>query len=259
MRLALAIPAALLVALLLLPVLALWWRGLPSMLAGGLLLPEAVAALGVSLRSTAVAVAVIMVLATPTALLLARTGNRGRGWRLLEAMLDLPVVLPPVVAGLGLLFAFGRNGLLGPGLAWFGLELAFSFWAVVLAQVFTASPYYLRAARAGFAAIDPELLAAAALDGATPWQAFWRLRWPLAWPFIAEGLVLATTRALGEFGATVLFAGSLVGQTRTMTLAVYTALEGSLESALALALLMTVLAFVALAMFRVLSDTKNHR
>jgi molybdate transport system permease protein len=254
MRFVFVAAAVLLSALLLLPVLALLWRGAVALGAGGLASSEALAALAVSARLTTLALLLIVLLATPTAWLLARPkAALAPAWRLLEALLDLPVVLPPVVAGLGLLFAFGRNGLLGPGLSWLGLELAFSPAAVVLAQVFTSAPYYLRSARAGFASLDPELLAAAQVDGANGWQSFRHVTWPLAWPFLAEGLVLASARAIGEFGATVLFAGSLAGQTRTVSLAVYSALEGDLNSALALALLLTLVAFGLLAAFRLLA------
>ena len=126
-------------------------------------------------------------------------------------LIDLPVVLPPVVAGVGLLLVFGRRGVLGGPLSDLGLDLAFTTSAVVMAQLFVASPFYIRALKLGFSSVPGELEAAALIDGADRWSAFWRITWPLTLPAFAEGLVLAWARALGEFGATIVFAGSLAG------------------------------------------------
>ena len=239
----------LMVAFLLLPVLVILIRGAQSGLAGALSSPAVLAALRVSATTTATTLALAVLLGTPVAYLMARTEFPGKP--VLDALLDLPVVLPPVVAGLGLLLTFGRNGLLGPGLQLAGLELAFSPAAVVMAQLFVAGPYFIRAATAGFQAVEADAVNAALVDGASAAQAFRFVTWPLAWPALLEGMVLAWTRALGEFGATVLFAGSLEGRTRTMTLAVYGALEGDVDAALVLSGLMALVAFAVLFAFRV--------
>ncbi len=242
-------------AFLLLPVVVIVARGAQGVLAGGLTNSAVLSALWVSAWTTLVTVLVAVALGTPLAYVLARRDFFGKPF--LDALLDLPIVLPPVVAGLGLLLAFGRNGVLGPGLQLAGLELAFSPAAVVLAQVFVAGPYFVRAARVGFAGVDAELIHAALMDGATPAQAFWRVTWPLSRAAILEGVVLTWTRALGEFGATILFAGSLEGRTRTVTLGIYSALESDLDAALTLAGLMAVLAFVLLFALRRLGSARH--
>ena len=241
----------LLAAFLLLPTAVLLLRGLTRQFFPTLLSPAVQDAVRVSLSTTGCTLLMVLTFVTPTAYLLAR--SRFRGKALLETLLDLPIVLPPVVAGLGLLLTFGRNGLLGPPLALAGISLAFSPAAVVLAQVFTAAPYYLRTARAGFASIDPDIEAAAATDGASGWQVFRHVTLPLASAFLLEGLVLAWARALGEFGATILFAGSLAGTTRTITLAIYSALESDLGPALVLSAVMVVVASLVLLTVRLLA------
>lgn len=244
----LAFFAALLAAFLLLPVLLILVQGLSG--AGRAALAEAAVreALGLSLLTTGLTALCLVGFVTPVAWLLARSAFPGK--RLLEALLDLPTVLPPVVAGLGLLLVFGRNGLLGPPLEIVGIELAFSTAAVVLAQLFVAAPLYLRAAKTGFMAASRGAEEAARSCGATPWQSFWRVTLPLAWPFLLEGLALAWGRALGEFGATMLFAGSLAGRTRTMPLAIYSALESDIGPALLLSALLSLVAFGLLWLVR---------
>ncbi|GGN37529.1 molybdenum ABC transporter permease [Deinococcus daejeonensis] len=246
---------ALFAAFLLLPTLALLSRSLGADFWVTLRSPAVLDALRVSLWTTGVTLLVTVVTGTPLAFLLARREFPGRA--LLDALLDLPVVLPPVVAGLGLLLTFGRGGLLGPGLELAGVSLAFSPAAVVLAQLFTAAPFYLRAAKAGFAAVDRDAEAAALTDGAGRWAAFRFITWPLAFPFLLEGLVLTWARALGEFGATILFAGSLQGRTRTVTLAIYGALDSDLGPALVLSAVMVVVAFSVLLAVRVLAARRD--
>jgi molybdate transport system permease protein len=241
--------AGVLIVFLLLPTLVILARGAQSGLAGALSSPTVLAALRVSAVTTGITIVITIILGTPVAYLLARHEFPGK--RVLDALLDLPIVLPPVVAGLGLLLTFGRNGLLGPGIQLANLEIAFSPAAVVMAQTFVAAPYFVRAARAGFQGVDIDLIRAALVDGASRLQAFRLVTWPLAWPALLEGIVLAWARALGEFGATILFAGSLEGRTRTMTLAVYGALESDVDAALVLSGLMALIAFVILFGFRV--------
>lgn len=241
----------LLVGFLLLPVAALLLRGLTPALLSTLISPVVLDALSVSLLTTTLTLLLTLLLVTPVAWLLARYDFPGKA--VLDTLLDLPIVLPPVVAGLGLLLAFGRQGLLGPPLALAGIQLPFTTAAVVLAQLFVSAPYYLRAAKAGFSAVDPDVEAAASIDGASRRAVFRHVTWPLAFPFLLEGLILTWARALGEFGATILFAGSLQGRTRTVTLAIYAALESDLGPALILSAVMVLLAFGLLLAVRLLS------
>jgi molybdate transport system permease protein len=240
-----------LLVLLLVPSLVLLARGVAEGLGGALGDPVVIDALRVSLVTTFTTLALAVLLGTPVAYVLARVPFPGRG--VVDALLDLPIVLPPVVAGVGLLLTFGRQGLLGAPLELAGISIAFTPAAVVLAQLFVATPFYLRAAKAGFMAVDREVEWAARTDGASPWQVFRAVTWPLAFPFLLEGMVLAWARALGEFGATILFAGSLAGRTRTMTLAIYSALESDLRPALVLSAVMVVFAFALLYAFRTLA------
>jgi molybdate transport system permease protein len=237
-----------LIALLGLPTAVLLWRAVQPEALQTLLAPAAAEALHLSLLTTGLSMGVTVLLGTPLAYLLARYRFRGR--RLLDALVDLPVVLPPVVAGVALLLVFGRNGVIGGPLDALGVPLAFTTAAVVLAQTFVASPFFVRTLKVGLAAVPRELEAAALTDGANRWQAFWRVTLPLASGAFLEGLVLAWARALGEFGATIVFAGSLAGRTRTLPLAIYAALERDLDAAVALAGVLTVAALGLFLVFR---------
>jgi len=244
--------AALLVLFLALPLVALVWRAAteasgPASGAGEVLNQ----ALLLSLATSALSLAIILALGTPLAYLLAR--RRFRGARLVETLVDLPIVLPPAVAGLALLMAFGRRGLFGRWLDDAGIALVFTTSAVVLAQLFVATPFYVRAARGGFARIDSDLEDAAASLGASPFQLFWRVTLPLARPILGAGAVLAWARALGEFGATILFAGNVPGVTQTMPLAIYGQYNaGDLRGALLLSLVLLMVALLTLLAVRLL-------
>jgi len=240
---------------LLLPTVVLLLRGLTVQFWPTLASRAVTDALRVSLLTTGVTLLLTVLLVTPVAYLLARYRFPGR--TVLDTLLDLPIVLPPVVAGVGLLLTFGRAGLLGPPLELAGISLAFSPAAVVIAQLFTSAPFYLRTAKAGFGAVDRDAESAARTDGADGWAVFRFITWPLAFPFLLEGLVLTWARALGEFGATVLFAGSLQGNTRTITLAIYSALESDLAPALALSAVMVLLSFGVLLAVRLLAAGRN--
>ena len=172
--------------------------------------------------------------------------------RVIDTFVELPIVLPPVVAGVAMLMAFGRNGLLGPALSAIGVTLPFTTAAVIFAQVFVAAPFYIRAARIGFAGVDPTYEEVSQTLGVSPWATFWRLTLPVAWPSLLTGLTLAWARAVSEFGATIMFAGNLTGRTQTMPLAIMTAMESSLGSALALAVLLLAMSALALAALSVL-------
>jgi molybdate transport system permease protein len=242
------IPAALLTAFLALPVLALAGRSF----AGGRL-ADAIGrpawdALVLSLFTTGVTVTVAVLLGTPLALVLARRAFPGRA--LVEVIVDLPIVLPPSVAGLALLFAFGRRGVLGAPLSALGIEIPFTTLAVIVAQLFVAAPLYVRAARAGFATVDRSLEDAARVDGAGEVTVFRTVTAPLAGSALAAGLVLAWARAMGEFGATIMFAGNLAGVTQTLPLVVYGEFQSSLDSSVAAAFILVVVAFAVLGAVR---------
>jgi molybdate transport system permease protein len=207
-------------------------------------------ALELSLRTTLVSLGIVLLLGTPLAYLLGRHEFRGK--RLLETLIDLPIVLPPAVAGLALLMAFGRRGLLGEYLdQHFGITIGFTTTAVILAQIFVASPFYVRTARSGFARYDRGMEEAAADLGASPLRVLSTVTLPLARPAIGAGAVLAWARALGEFGATIMFAGSIAGRTETMPLAVYGRYEaGDLDTALLLSLILVSCAMLVLLSVR---------
>lgn len=236
-------------ALVLLPVLAIVTRALGPGALSRFLSPGGFEALRLSLLTTSISLGLTVVLGTPTALVLAR--GRFRGLRLFDAVVDLPIVLPPVVAGVGLLLVFGSSGWLGAPLRQLGVRLPFTTAAVVLAQLFVASPYYVRALKAGFRAVPERLEGVSLTLGKGRAETFWRVTLPLALPHLVEGAVMAWARALGEFGATIVFAGSLAGRTRTLPLAIYAALERDLGSATTLAALLAGAAFLILIAFRV--------
>jgi len=204
--------------------------------------------LRLSFLTTTTSLILIVIFGTPTAYVLARRRFPGR--RLLDAIVDLPIVLPPAVGGLGLLMAFGRRGLLGQYLDDLGISLAFTVWAVIMAQSFVAAPFYIRTAKAGFESIDQELEAVARTLGSSPIGTFWRVSVPLARPALIAGAVMAWARALGEFGATIMFAGSLAGKTQTMPLTIYRSLETGLDVPLALATMLIGISLVVLLIFR---------
>ena len=180
---------------------------------------------------------IVVVLGTPLAYFLAR--RTFPGMQLVDTLVDLPIVLPPAVAGIALLMAFGRYGLIGQWLTPFGITIGFTSIAVVMAQVFTAAPFFVRATRAGFARVDRDMEDAASDLGAPPERVFQTVTLPMAMPSLAAGIVLAWARALGEFGATIMFAGNFPGMTQTMPLAIYSRFgAGDLSSALLLSLVL---------------------
>jgi molybdate transport system permease protein len=228
------VATALVVALtfLLLPLLAIFLRISPAELVGQFGSDVAVDALLVSLKTSAIAHVFILVVGTPAAYALAQRRFRGRS--LAIALVELPLVLPPAVAGIALLAAFGRSGLLGGSLSALGISIPFTQVAVVLAVVFVASPFYVRQAIAAFAAVDPALLDASRTLGARPFTTFRRVVLPLAAAGLGAGSALAWARGLGEFGATIMFAGSLQGRTQTLPLAIYAQLARDFDVALAI-------------------------
>jgi molybdate transport system permease protein len=240
--------AGLLATFLVAPVAWLLWLAATGSLGAALANPSVLDALWLSLATTAASLAVVIGLGTPLAWVLAR--HSGRLSRLVATAIDLPLVLPPAVAGLALLLLLGRRGPLGSLLDQAGVSIAFSTLAVVLAQTFVAAPFYVRAVRAGFVAIGHEVRDAAQIDGADEWQVFRHIGIPLATTAVATGAVLAWARALGEFGATILFAGNLPGVTQTLPLEVYSAFQTNLDSAIAAAAILVIAAALVLGGLR---------
>jgi molybdate transport system permease protein len=230
-----------LLAFLALPFVALLLRVSPARLLSRLGEPVVLDALRLSLLTSLSATALVVALGLPTAYLLATREFPGK--RVVEVLVDLPMVMPPTVAGFALLMAFGRAGLAGRALHVLGLSLPFTTAAVVVAQVFMAVPFFVGPARAGIAGVDRRLLDAAATLRASEAFAFVRVVLPLALPSITAGVAMSAARALGEFGATITFAGNLPGATQTMPLAVYVALQSDLDAAVLLSVLLLVMAF----------------
>ena len=210
----------------------------------------AMTALRLSFFTSIISMAVVVLLGTPFAYLLARSDSL---WaRVVDSLVELPLVLPPVVAGVAMLMAFGRGGLIGPGLEGLGIIIPFTTLAVVFAQIFVASPFFIRSAKLGFQSVAKDYEDLAQTLGSSPWRTFFRVTLPLAGPAMFTGLGLAWARALSEFGATMMFAGNLTGETQTMPLAIMTAMETSLDSALALSVMLlagSVLVLVLLGLF----------
>ena len=250
----LAVP---MLGLLVLPVLALVLATTPADLAAGLRHPLFAPALWLSARTSIIALIVILAAGTPLAWWLAAA--RAGPTRAVELLMRLPIVIPPAVVGIGLLATFGRSGVLGPLLQALGLQVPFSAAAVVLAQVVVAAPFYVQSAAAAFRRVDADLLIVARTLGQRPAGAFLRVTLPLAMPGLIGGASLAWARALGEFGATLLFAGNLPGVTQTMPLAIYTALESDVRIARALSLALAVLGLALLLALRLLPEIRTRR
>jgi molybdate transport system permease protein len=237
------------VVFLVLPLAGLLIRaGSAASLVGILSKPIVVESLRLSLIATLIVLGVTLLLGSPLALVLAR--RKGPLVTAVDTLVDLPIVLPPAVAGLALLLTFGRRGVFGIPLQAIGIELPFTTIAVVLAGIFVAAPFYIRAARSGFLAVPREIEEAARVEGASNWQLFRLVTAPLASPALLGGAVLCWARALGEFGATIMFAGSFQGRTQTMPLAIYAALESDLDAAIGLSVLLLAVSFVLLVLFR---------
>jgi molybdate transport system permease protein len=242
--------AAVALAFLVLPIAAIFLRVPPGELLHQLTTPVVTDALIVSAKTSAIAQVLILLFGTPLAYLLASRRFRGHG--LLVTLVELPLVLPPAVAGLGLLALFGRAGLLGTG-------IPFTQTAVVLAVAFVASPLYIRTAIAAFEAVDPNLVAASRTLGAGPVRTFFRVVLPLARGGLAAGEALAFARGLGEFGATIMFAGSLQGVTQTLPLAIYEAFAIDFDTALALGALLVVVSALLLVVLKLVLSWQPSR
>ena len=242
------LPGLLLIFLLGLPLVALVLRAAGRNFFNYALSDTALHALRLSLITSLISISLTLLAGTPLAYILARWDFPGRG--LLELLIDLPVVLPPSVAGLALLIAFGRQGIFGSWLRPLGISLPFTTAAVIIAQTFVSAPLYVRSARLGFAGIDQQLEEAAHVEGATPWQLFSQIMLPLASRALISGAIMAWTRALGEFGATILFAGNLEGVTQTMPLAIYLGFERNLDVAVVLSVVLVLFSLIMLGVMR---------
>lgn len=241
---ALAVATVLSLGFLLLPIVAIFTELSLGEMRDGLSSDVTRDALRVTAETNLIAMALIVLFGTPTAYLLATRHFRGRA--LLVTVVELPLVLPPAVAGIGLLAAFGRLGLLGGTFEALGVEIAFTKISVVLAVTFVASPFYVRTAVAAFEAVDPDLVAASRTLGAGPARTFARIALPLASGGLGAGAALAFARGLGEFGATIMFAGSLQGVTQTLSLAVYQEFDVDFDNALAIGALLVVVSALVL-------------
>lgn len=244
--------AALFALFLALPVLTLVARAiLDGSLRVAIASPVVLESLWLSLVTTAVSMVITVSLGVPLAFTLARRRFRGKG--LIEAVVDLPIVLPPSVAGLALLLVFGRRGLLSAPFEILGISVPFTTVAVIIAQVFVSAPFLIRSARAGISGVDRDLEDAARVDGASEQQLFRSITVPLASASLAAGLVMSWARALGEFGATIMFAGNVAGRTQTLPLVVYSEFQGGeLDASIAAAAILVLAAFGVLVAVRVL-------
>jgi len=242
-RLVVFLLAALLWLLLFLPSVALIWRTFSFEVFSSAINPAIFSSVWLSLRTTLISMLVILILGTPLAYIFAHTHFPLK--RFMMLFIEMPIVIPPVIAGLALLSTFGRFGLLGGTLSALNMEIPFTTAAVIIAQVFVSAPFYIRAAQASFSAIDQEIQEAAAVDGANHWVTFWKIILPISLNSLFVGLMLSWARALGEFGATILFAGNLQGRTQTMPLLIYSRLESDLGGAYLTALILLAFAFIS--------------
>ena len=243
-----ALLAAVLVLLLTIPLVALALSASPTDIRAGVASPLFGSALWLSLRTTIASLVIIVLTGTPLAWWIATSPSRLA--RVIEVITDLPIVIPPAVIGVALLQAFGRRGLLGPVLSGAGLDVPFTERAVLLAQIVVSAPFFVQAAANAFRRIDIDMLIVARSLGASPTAAFFRVAVPVALPGLVVGASLAWARALGEFGATLLFAGNLTGRTQTMPLAILTALESDVRLAVVFSLVLAAMGTLVLVGLR---------
>ncbi|MHB1126495.1 MAG: ABC transporter permease [Bacillota bacterium] len=233
-----------------LPLAALFFKLSVSQLWEGLHSPQVYMAIRTSIVTTSIATSIVIVLGLPLAYLLER--HRFWGKEILDTLLNLPLVLPPAVAGVALLMAFGRYGLVGRYLSEWGINISFSTAAVIMAQVFVSAPHFIKQSMYGIAGIDPMLEKASLSLGKSPWVTFIKVTFPLSFPSLLSGAVITWARAMGEFGATMMFAGNLPGRTQTLPLAIYAAMENNFTTAVALSIIMVVFSFVVTLIVKVL-------
>ncbi|MCD1294289.1 molybdate ABC transporter permease subunit [Methanocella sp. CWC-04] len=252
-------PASLIVSLIFaiiiiyisLPVVSLFIKTSPESFISSLNEPVVIEALKLSFLTTIATTIIVIIIGTPVAFINAR--YRYPGKELVDTLLDLPVVMPPAVAGIALLMAFGRKGVLGEYLNLFGVTLAFTTIAVVMAQVFVASPFFIRQARTSFEDVDRSFENAARSLGASRVYTFFYITVPIAMNGLISGAIMTWARALGEFGATIMFAGNFQGRTQTMPLAIYTAMQGDIDASLFLSIVLVITSFTVIAIVKILT------
>lgn len=240
------------------PIAALFWRAFNSgELAESITSDLVVDAMRLSAITSTIALLVTLVFGTPVAYFLARRSFPGKIF--VDLLVDLPIVLPPTVAGVALLVAFGRRGVLGGEVQSAGIDLAFTTTAVVIAQIFVSAPFYIRTVKAGFESVDEQFEGVAATLGASQLRIFWRVVLPLAWPSVVAGAILCWARALGELGATLIFAGNFQGRTQTMPLAIIGVFDAgrTIDLAIALSVILVVAASILLLVLRLFARTSN--
>ncbi len=241
----------LIVCFLCMPIIGLFTSITLDHLYAALRSPHLRSGVALSLFTSIISISLIVMLGTPLAYMLARSSFRGK--QLLEVLVDLPMVIPPSVAGIGLILAFGRKGLIGSWLADYGITISFTVVAVIFAQVFIAAPFYIRSAKEGFKDSSKEMEAMARSLGASWWRSFSQVTLPLARPYLLSGMLTSWARALGEFGATIMFAGNFLGRTETLPLAIYSAMNEDLGVAIVLANLLLVMSLLLMATVRMLA------
>jgi molybdate transport system permease protein len=256
-ELVLALAAGLALAFLIVPMLALFLRVSPGVLLTQLTSEVALDALWVSVKTGLIAHVLVLVVGTPAAYLLGTRDFRGR--TLVVSAFEVPLVLPPAVAGIALLTAFGRRGLLGDTFEAAGFSIPFTQAAVVLAVAFVATPFYVRLGIAAFAAVDRSLLDASRTLGASPLRTFVRVALPLAAGGLGAGSALAWARGVGEFGATIMFAGSFQGETQTLPLAIYAELDRDRDTAIAIGALLVLVSIAVLVAAKTLTSWTRSR
>ena len=240
-----ALPMLLFISL---PLISLVMRTSPETLLHGFSLSQVQQAVILSLLTSSITTGISILMGTPVAYLLAR--HRFRFYRVIDTLVDLPTVLPPAVAGVALLMAFGRRGIFGSLLADAGFTIPFTIVAVVMAQTFIAAPLYIKAATIGFTNVSCELKQAAALDGASKIETFRFIMVPMSWKALVNGSVMTWARAMGEFGATMIFAGNFPGRTQTMPLAIYIGFEIDMNVALTLSVILIGFSFLTLVIVK---------
>jgi molybdate transport system permease protein len=238
------------------PLLSLALKTTPADFWMSLQSPQVLDALKLSLATSLTSTVLVVLAGTPLAYVNARRDYPGKD--VIDTLLDLPAILPPLVAGLALLMAYGRRGLLGQYLDLFGINIAFTSVAVITAQVFVSAPFYIRQARASFEEVDPAYEKAAAVLGATPACTFFRVTAPIAAGGLLSGALMSWSRALSEFGATIMFAGNYQGRTQTMPLAIYVTAESDMNAAITLAVILVSLSFTSMMTVKKIARGKKN-
>jgi len=234
-----------------LPIMALFLKSPLDTILRSLHDPMVMDALCLSLMTSTITTIMVVIMGTPIAYVSARFNYFGK--ELADSLIDLPVIMPPAVAGIALLMAFGRMGIVGRPLNALGISIAFTTLAVIIAQTFVSSPFYIRQARTSFEDVDLAFENAARTLGASRFYTFFHVILPISMNGLISGAIMAFARSLGEFGATIMFAGNFQGRTQTMPLAVYTAMQGDLDVSLCLAIILVVISFLVIALVKILT------